>query len=1035
MVKLTLYKLIIIIVVWLFTCISAFSQVFLNNGGVVDAYPGSFIQVNGSLQNDSGLLSIGEEGGVNSELTVTGDIINNSVTEGEGHIILYGNWINNEIFNCHTGTVFLNGNNQLLSGTSETQFYNLTLDGSGLKTQTINKYVTGILDLNHLELQTETFTMFVENTDANSIQRTTGFVSSLEEGSLSRQTSSVETYLFPVGSSLGVNRYRPVEIDPINATNNTYTVRMANVDATTEGFNRDLAEELICETNPYFYHRINRSSGSSPVNLSIFYDENIDGNYDGIANWTNIPQWNIIQESNTISGTPFSIAGVDNWDTFDETPYILYIENFIIDAGEDIIVCADDPVVELNATFSGSGTVTWSGGNGTFVPNANSLNATYNPSPDEVNAGSATLTITSNLPAGSCGAVSDEVIITFLPAPDVEIVVSNEISCFGINDGSLIVSPAGNYTYEWSNGQATSQISGLGDGIYTVTVTDANGCSTIASHTLTEPSEIQISLTPNSVTCYGDSNGSINTIVSGGTPSYSYLWDDAANSPVPNPVNLPAGTYTLLVTDSNGCTSEASTVINQPDILQITVQTMPVVCGSSLGSALAIPSGGNGGYEYLWSNGDNTAQASNLTSGMYEVVVSDMEGCSVSQSVNISMQGNISVSIIENLPISCYGETDGSLTAVANNGVEPYIYYWSNSETTPTISNLSSGLYSVEISDDWGCIGNASYTLSDPQEINIFFSTTDVACHGESTGSATVNPEGGHESYSFEWSNGMTTQTISNQSAGVYSITVTDAYGCTNSSSVNIEQPDSQLNADIEYTNIMCYGENNGWIVSNAIGGTAPYSYTYEFSNQSINSSDVYNLPQGNYSLTIEDANNCIYQTTIGISEPAPLEVAYFYQGPSCTGNNDGYIELIVNGGTSPYTYSWENGFSPVEYIEGLIEGSYVITVTDHNECTLTVGPINLIENDEDCIVIPNAFTPNGDGINDEWIIENIHIFPSAYIQVFNRWGQQLYEGRGSGEPWDGKYNGQYVPTGSYIYVIQLYLGGKTYHGIVTVVY
>ena len=182
---------------------STISQVLLNNGANIITTSGAYVHVNGTLTNELGTINIDEEIGLPSEIFITEDIINNSELVGEGYIRLLGNWYNNASFTSNNGTVFFEGANQLISGSVETNFFNLTLDGSGFKTQEINAYSSGVLDLKHLELQTEVFNFYVENTDLNAIQRTSGFVSSLNGGFLSRRTSELETYLFPVGSSLG----------------------------------------------------------------------------------------------------------------------------------------------------------------------------------------------------------------------------------------------------------------------------------------------------------------------------------------------------------------------------------------------------------------------------------------------------------------------------------------------------------------------------------------------------------------------------------------------------------------------------------------------------------------------------------------------------------------------------------------------------------------------------------------------------------------------------------------------------------------
>ena len=1026
--------------------VSLFAQVFINNGSFVNAEAGSFIQINGSLLNDNGDLSIYESGGNNAEITITGNFTNNSLTNGAGHIILYGNWNNNSTFNSFNGTVFLNGNNQLLSGSVSTNFHNLTLDGTGIKTQTINKYVNGTLDLKHLELQTNENHMFVENTNSNAIIRTSGFVSSTEQGSLSRKTLSQNKYLFPVGSSQGITRYRPVEIEPQNSTLNQYHIRLANVDATVEGFDRSIKEEDICNTNSLFYHRIYQSLGNALVNMDVYFNESLDGTYDGIANWNTESIWSIVPTSSIAPGIPLAKASVNNWQLADATssyPYILFNENFSIYAGDDIIVCSDNPVINLAASFNGVGGVVWSGGNGVFSPNNSSLNATYTPTASEIAAGSLTLTISANVAAGACEAVSDQLEITFLPSPDINVIVTSNyngenISCFGASDGIASVIPPDFVSYSWDAGtgnQTGAQASNLAAGNYTVTVVDSNGCIAVSSVQLNQPSQININLVPTDVSCFGLNDGRIISSVTGGTPVYTYLWNDPGNTSGPNLLNASSGNYNLLVTDFNGCTAISESQINQPDQLVISISSMPVICGTSLGSALANASGGNGGYQFLWSHGDAGSQANNLSSGFYEVTVTDARNCSSTGNVFIGVQGDLNLSIIQTSPVSCFGESDASLLVNVAGGANPFEYLWSNNATTQTISNLTAGLYSVQVTDNWGCMGSSSYTVVQPQQIIVNINSTNVLCFGGNDGLATAVPDGGSGPYTYIWSNSQFSQTIASLTVGTYFVTVTDNNNCSSTGQTTITQPETPISVVAEVSNIRCYGENNGYVITQASGGTAPYLYTFEYNDQLVNVSEIYNLPQGFYNLTVSDANSCLFTEQYIISEPSEIVAGYQSAGPSCINNNDGFIEFNVIGGTAPYSFSWTGGYSPVEYIEGLISGTYWITITDENECSISIGPVILVDNEVDCLNIPNAFTPNGDGINDEWIIEGIHIFPKAIVKVFNRWGQILYDAPASTGNWDGFYNGKQLPTGSYLYVIHLHDGSPDHVGIVTIMH
>jgi hypothetical protein len=397
------------------------SQTLTNKGAYITAQSGAYIRVNGSVQNDNaGVVSINGNGTPSSaELYVSQDVVNNATINADGYIRLLGNWVDNDTYSSTLGTVFMEGANQLLSGTSPTTFFNLTLDGSGVKTQTINKYVNGVLDLKSLELNTSTFGMYVQNQSTNAILRSPalpesvqGFVSSANGGFLSRATNSTGTYLFPVGSvsNLSTNvatapttddRYRPVEIVPNSATASSYTVRMANLDASTETFDRTLIAPTICATNPLFYHQINRSSGTASADINVYYIPSNDGAWQGLARW-NLPSldntWRIISGSSTTTSTaPFSVATKTSWNNFTATPYILY-NGLSITANCEGPVCANviSPAHIINSTVTPPGTYTYAWTSNPTGYTSSSANASVSPTPSVTTTYTVTVTNTTD---------------------------------------------------------------------------------------------------------------------------------------------------------------------------------------------------------------------------------------------------------------------------------------------------------------------------------------------------------------------------------------------------------------------------------------------------------------------------------------------------------------------------------------------------------------------------------------------------------------------------------------------------------------
>jgi hypothetical protein len=289
-------------------------------------------------------------------------------------------------------------------------------------------------------------------------------------------------------------------------------------------------------------------------------------------------------------------------------------------------------------------------------------------------------------------------------------ITGEDPSCFGGNDGEASVSVNGGtapYTYLWSDGQTTATATGLTAGTYTVTVTDANDCSVSESITLTEPTELLAEVVAGSIDCFGESDATATVTASGGTPPYTYLWDDPASQTTATATGLPAGTYQVTVTDSQGCIVVESITIVEPAALELTIDSDDVLCfGESTGSATANVSGGTPDYTYLWSDGQTTQIATGLAAGTYEVTVTDANGCEITESITITQPEEILLSTATT-DANCSDSDDGTATVTATGGTAPYSYLWSDGQTTQTAIGLAAGDYSVTVTDTNGCEATA----------------------------------------------------------------------------------------------------------------------------------------------------------------------------------------------------------------------------------------------------------------------------------------------------------------------------------------
>ena len=590
-----------------------------------------------------------------------------------------------------------------------------------------------------------------------------------------------------------------------------------------------------------------------------------------------------------------------------------------------------DANVTCNARTEGAATASATGGTAPYTYLWS--NAETTASITGLAAGTYNVTITD---ANGCTDASSVTITE--PAPLVASgVVDANVTCNGGTDGAATVNissgGAAPFTYLWSNSATTASLSGVAAGTYFVTITDANGCTATSSVTITEPTAlVATSVVDSNITCNAGTNGSATASATGGTAPYNYLWSNATTTA--SIVGVAAGTYSVTITDANGCIDTSSVTITEPTVLvAASVVDSNVSCnGGSEGNATASVTGGTAPYTYLWSNAATTASLVNVTAGTYNVTITDANGCTDTSSVTITEPTALVAASAVDINVTCNGGNDGAATASATGGTAPYTYLWSNAATTASIVGVTAGTYNVTITDANGCTDTSSVTITEPTAL-IASGVVDasVTCNGGNDGAATTSATGGTAPYTYLWSNAATTASIVNVTAGTYNVTITDANGCTDTSSVIITEP-AVLAASGMATNLSCNGGNDGTIDLSVSGGTAPYTYLW---NNTATTEDLTGLTAGTYSVTVTDANGCTATESVTLTEPTLLSALATATNVSCNGGNDGTVDLSVTGGTAPYTYAWDNTATTEDMI-GLTAGTYNVTVTDANGCTTT---------------------------------------------------------------------------------------------------
>ncbi len=508
--------------------------------------------------------------------------------------------------------------------------------------------------------------------------------------------------------------------------------------------------------------------------------------------------------------------------------------------------------VLCNGANTGSATAAGSGGKSPYAY-AWSNNATT-AQITNLAAGTYTVIITD---ADNCTASATATITQ--PAALVPNASATGETSVGGNNGTATANPSGgvpSYNYAWSNGANTQSISNLAPGTYTVSITDANNC--VATQTVTVASfscgGVSVNVAATNPSCNGGNNGTATATPNGGNQPYTYAWSNGGTGASQS--NLAAGSYTVSMTDGNGCVVTGNVTLTAPSAISLSSQVTNVACnGGNTGSATVTATGGTGGFTYNWSNGGTGATQSNLTAGSYTATATDDNGCTSTIQVSITQPAALAGNLTSSNE-TALNANDGTAGVAMSGGVSPYGYAWSNGATTPSITGLAPGTYCVSATDANNCVFTGCTIVSafgcTGQAVSI--ASENISCAGGNDGSAQVTATGFTAPINYLWSNGSTGSSVGNLAAGTYSVSVTGADGCAGSQAVTITQPDTLTASIAAQNDLECANSNDGSITVAAAGGTPNYDYAW---SNGATTPTVSGLGAGTYSVVVSDENDC----------------------------------------------------------------------------------------------------------------------------------------------------------------------------------
>ena len=626
----------------------------------------------------------------------------------------------------------------------------------------------------------------------------------------------------------------------------------------------------------------------------------------------------------------------------------------------------------------------------------------------------------------------------------IDSVTTTPLACYGDSSGSIIVNSNNNdLRFSIDNGiswQSNPLFSNLTSGLYSIIVEDTIN-QQVESYDynpvqITSPNAYSTSISTINPACFNEGSGAIFTSVLGATPPYSFTYEDFNGGTYnTNPINnIYAGLYSLEIYDANNCFfSVDSIILNAPaelifdSVIISQFNGYNISCnGASDGQISVFVNGGTGPYLYNWSNTSISLPLNeNLFASTYSLSVIDDNLCSRDTILELLEPELITVDQTIT-PLGCVNINDGSVSLTINGGIPNYTCNLFHVDKDTLLNqnsasgfvqflDLSVGSYELEILDDNQCVFLDSFNIENPL---LELTGVNLSCYESEDGEILFNVLNTNEIFSLN-----SPYTINNLSAGEYYFHIESASGCYFDSLITLTQPSIlSVSQNVE---IVCDDNELSTVKIEAGGGTPPYSVFWDNADTTF----INELLPGSYLCTIRDFNNCEYLEDVIVKEPSYIFIDYDYLTPSCQYNSDGELSLITDGGYRPYRYRWKNidALETDSHLTGLNSRTYEVFVIDSADCKSNLHQFYIPRVYNDCFFIPNAFSPNGDGINDIFIIDGLYSKTEVSLTIFNSFGDKIIDNSLT-RKWDGKIKGKLAPIGVYTYIIRFdnqYLTGQ----------